>query len=56
MEYSFSEYLGEVSIPADMDMSLSTTMVAYQANIDSAVESIPSSLQTEEEDPYTFPS
>ena len=34
---------GEVCIPVDTDMPLSTTMVAYQANIDSVVESSPSS-------------
>ena len=35
---------GEVSIPAEMDFPLPTTMVAYQANLDSVVESSPSSL------------
>ena len=34
----------EVSIPTKTNMPLSTTMVAYQANIDSVDESIPSSL------------
>ena len=38
-----------------MDMPLSTTMVAYQANIDSVVESSPSSSRTEKADPYAFP-
>ena len=37
-------------------MSLSTSMVAYQANIDHVVESSPSSSRPEEEDPYALPS
>ena len=37
-------------------MPLSTAMVAYQSNLDSVVESSPSSSRTEEEDPYAFPS
>ena len=45
----------EFSIPAEMGMLLSTTMVAYEANIDSVVESSPSSFQMKEEDPYAFP-
>ena len=44
------------SIPAETDMPLSTTMVAYQANLDLVVDSSPSSSQTEEEDPYALPS
>ena len=35
--------LREVSIPIEMDMLFPTTMVAYQANLDSVVESNPSS-------------
>ena len=46
--------LSEVSIPVETDMPLSTTMVAYQANIDSVVASSPSSSRTEEEDPYAL--
>ena len=48
--------LSEVSIPVEMDMPLSTTMVAYQANIDLVIDSSTSSSWTEEQDPYAFPS
>ena len=44
--------LSDSSIPAETDVSFSATLVAYQANIDHVVEPSPSSLQTEEEDPY----
>ena len=49
-----SSTLSEVSIPSEMDMLLSTNMVAYTANIDSVLESSPSSSWTEEEDPYAL--
>ena len=37
------------------DMPLPTTMVAYQANIGCVAKHSPSSLRTEEEDPYVLP-
>ena len=44
-----------LSEPIVTDVSLPTTMVAYQANIGCVVEPIPSSSQMEEEDPYVLP-
>ena len=38
-----------------MNMPLSTTLVAYQANIGDVVDPSPSSSWTEEEDPYALP-
>ena len=37
-------------------MPLSTTLVAHQANLYYVVYSIPSSLRTDKEDPYSLPS
>ena len=48
--------LGEDSIPTEMDMSFSTTLVAYQANLGPIVDSSSSSSRTKEEDPYAFTS
>ena len=41
--------------PIEMDVSLPTMMVAYQANIGQFVEPSPSSSWMEEEDPYVLP-
>ena len=43
------------SDPIMMDMMLPATMVAYQANIGCVAKPSPSSLWTEEEDPYVLP-
>ena len=51
---SSSSTLSEVTIPTKTDMSFPTTMVAYQSNIDTVLESIPYSSQTEEQEPYAF--
>ena len=42
--------------PVEMDMPLSTTLVAYKDNIFYVVDPSPSSSRMEEEDPYTMPS
>ena len=47
--------LSTSSMPTETNMSLPTTMVAYQANFDQVVEPSPSSSWTEEEDPYMLP-
>ena len=41
--------------PIGMDVPLPTTMIAYQDNLGCVVESSPSSLWMEEEDPYVLP-
>ena len=38
-----------------MDVSLPTTMVVYQDNLECVAEPSPSSSQMEEEDPYVLP-
>ena len=43
------------SVPIKIDMSLPTTMVAYQVHLDQVAEPIPSSSWIEEEEPYVFP-
>ena len=43
------------SIPIEIDVSFPTTMVVFQANLDHVVEPIPSSLWTEDKDPYVLP-
>ena len=50
--------LPTLSIPSEpivTDVSFPTTMVAYQANLESVAEPSPSSSWTEEEDPYVLP-
>ena len=42
------------SVTVEIDVLFPTTMVTYQANIDHVVEPSPSSLHTEEEDPYVL--
>ena len=44
-----------LSEPIMMDMSLPATMVTYQANLECVAKPSPSSLRTEEEDPYVLP-
>ena len=46
---------GEFSILAEIDIPLSTSMVAYQDNLGVPVESSASSSWIEEEDPYALP-
>ena len=43
------------SEPIVMNVPLPATMIAYQANLKCVVEPSPSSLWTEEEDPYVLP-
>ena len=43
------------SVPVKTDVSLPTTMVACQVNLDHVVDPSPSSLQMDEEDPYVLP-
>ena len=44
-----------LSAPIMTNVSFPTTMIAYQANIESVVEPSPSSSRMEEEDPYVLP-
>ena len=41
--------------PIEMDATLPATMVAYQENLGQFAKPSPSSLRTEEEGPYVFP-
>ena len=41
--------------PIGMDVPLPIEMISYQANIKCVAEPSPSSLRTEEEDPYVLP-
>ena len=43
------------SEPIMMDVPLPTTMIAYQANLESVADPSPSSSRIEEEDPYVLP-
>ena len=47
--------LSTSSEPIVTDMPFPAAMIAYQANLESAVGPSPSSLRTEEEDPYVLP-
>ena len=47
--------LSTLSEPIVTNVPLPTTMVAYQAHLECVAEPSPSSLRTEEEDPYVLP-